>query len=279
MTVAPRLRQCAGAPGERVIRRHLAIGVQADDLAVVIAEVLGRVRLELAFGRDLAIAKREVQITVPIERDLAAEMIAALRPRLEQLLQSGERRAIEAAAHERGRRLRVGCARLREGEIDEPVRREIGMRHHFEQAALGRVKDFRYSLDRLRQQLALADDPQAARSLGHQHVSTRQEGDGPRLNQPVRDRDHPIVMERRSQDGVAGEDQPGRHRNRGGGRASKGSRHRALDSLKVFARGLVAIIVLRTRRVNSRIDSARSALRQLCGVRPHLEDDVESGDA
>ena len=48
-------------------------------------------RLEVALGRHLTIAERQEQEAVLVERDLAAEVAAALRDRLEQLLTSVSR--------------------------------------------------------------------------------------------------------------------------------------------------------------------------------------------
>ena len=43
-------------------------------------------RFEVAFRRHLAIAERQEQEAVLVERDLAAEVVAALRDGLEELL-------------------------------------------------------------------------------------------------------------------------------------------------------------------------------------------------
>ena len=98
MAVAPDLRPRAGAGHERIVRRHAAVVVQPDDLAVMVGQILRRVRLEIAFGRHLPIAERQEQEPVPVERDLAAEVTAALRHGLEQLLDVGQPIVLEAAA-------------------------------------------------------------------------------------------------------------------------------------------------------------------------------------
>ncbi len=83
MSVAPDLRPRAGAVDERIVSRHAPVVVQPDDLAVVIRQILRRMRLELAFRSDLPVAERQEQVPVAVEGDLAAEMVAALcrRPR------------------------------------------------------------------------------------------------------------------------------------------------------------------------------------------------------
>ena len=85
--------------------------MQADDLAVVVRQILRRMRLEVAFGRHLPIAERQEQEPVPVERDLAAEMVAALRDGLEELLDVGQPIVLEAAA-DRGPSS-PGCRRRR----------------------------------------------------------------------------------------------------------------------------------------------------------------------
>ena len=78
MAVAPDLRFRAGAVDERIVRRHPAIVVQPDDLAVMIRQVLRRVRLEVALGRHLPIAQRHEKIAGLVERHLPAEVAAPL---------------------------------------------------------------------------------------------------------------------------------------------------------------------------------------------------------
>ena len=46
--------------------------------------LLGRVRLEVSLGRNLPISQRQKMEAVLVEGDLAAEVAAALRDRLEQ---------------------------------------------------------------------------------------------------------------------------------------------------------------------------------------------------
>ena len=54
-------------------------GLEPEDLAVMVGEVLRRMRFEVAFRRHLTIAKRQEEKAVPVECDLSAVMTAALR--------------------------------------------------------------------------------------------------------------------------------------------------------------------------------------------------------
>ena len=110
----------------------------------MVGEVLRRMLLEIALGRHLAIAERQEHVALVVERDLAAEVAAALRHRLEQLLDVGQPIVFEARANQRGGRrrwfLRAGRRRitdlLRVGDVQQPIGGEVRMRRHFEQAAL-----------------------------------------------------------------------------------------------------------------------------------------------
>src|SRR5687767_8773262 len=56
MSVAPDLRLRSWAIHERVVRGYASVVMQADDLALVIGEILRGMRLQLSFRRHLAIA-------------------------------------------------------------------------------------------------------------------------------------------------------------------------------------------------------------------------------
>src|ERR671921_333292 len=129
-------------------------------------------RLERTLRRYLAVAERQEQVTVAVERDLAAEMVTSFSHRFEQLFDAGQRGAVEAAAYQRRSRLGVGCARFRKSQIKQTVRREVGMRHDFEQSALRGVKDLRNAIHRLRQQFPLTHDPETSGPLGDQRATT-----------------------------------------------------------------------------------------------------------
>src|SRR5688572_28762097 len=67
MAVAPDLRARALATDERVVRRHAAVVVEAQDLALVVRQVLRRVGFEVALGRRLAIAGRQEEEALLVE--------------------------------------------------------------------------------------------------------------------------------------------------------------------------------------------------------------------
>ena len=133
-------------------------------------------RLEVAFRRHLTIAERQrtgsrscrtrscrcsgrgpCETASKISSTCVSRSFSK-RPRMSAVLESA-----------------VGRAGLRVGEVEQPVRREVGVRHHLEQSALPRVEHLRHALDRLRQQLALADDPQPSRPLGDQRCRRQEE--------------------------------------------------------------------------------------------------------
>src|SRR5688572_15196848 len=136
MSVAPDLRPRAGAGHKRIVRRHSSIVVEADDLAVMIRQILRRVRVKLAFGGNLPIAEGQKQVAVAVKRNLSAEVVASLGDRLEQLLHAGQPVVLKAAAYQRGPRLSVGGTWLRVAQVDEAIGGEVRMGHDFEQSAL-----------------------------------------------------------------------------------------------------------------------------------------------
>ena len=73
VAVAPDLRLGAGASHKRVVTRHPPVVVEPDHLAVMVRQVLGRMRFELAFRQYLAIAERQEQIPAAVEGNLAAD--------------------------------------------------------------------------------------------------------------------------------------------------------------------------------------------------------------
>lgn len=156
VTVAEDLRLGAGCLHKRIVRGHAAVVMQANQFAVVVAQVLRGMRFELALGRHLAIAKRQVQKALVVEGDLATEVAKALRFRLEQLLDVGEPIVLEAATDQRRRRrhdvLRRGrlAHLLRIGEIQQLVGREVGVHRDLEQTALAAVHDRRQAFNGVR---------------------------------------------------------------------------------------------------------------------------------
>ena len=78
------------------------------------------------------------------------------------------------------------------------------MRRHFEQAALAAVHDGRNALNRVRQQLAVADDAQPAGTFRDQGVAAGKKRDRPRLDERVYVGHDPVVVIRRAGSGLAG---------------------------------------------------------------------------
>ena len=78
------------------------------------------------------------------------------------------------------------------------------MDRDLEQSALARRHHGRHALDGSRQELAVADDAQAARAFGDQRVAAGQEGDRPRLHEALGERDDAIVVKRGAQRRLAG---------------------------------------------------------------------------
>src|SRR5690606_28093112 len=120
---------------ERVVRGHAPIVVEADDGAVMIREILRGVLLEIAFGRNLAIAESEEQVAVLVEDNLSAVVAAPLRYGLEQLLDARQPIVLEASADERGRGI-LAAKRLRITQVEPLVVREVRVRRHLQQPAL-----------------------------------------------------------------------------------------------------------------------------------------------
>jgi hypothetical protein len=51
--------------------------VKPDDLAVMVRQILRRVRVKLAFGRNLPIAEGQEEVAIAIKRNLSAEVPSA----------------------------------------------------------------------------------------------------------------------------------------------------------------------------------------------------------
>ena len=91
-------------------------------------------------------------------------------------------RAFDAVPHQLAARHlgaeTIGSAR-RKAPVDEVVLRVIRMQDHVHQPALAVRRDLRQACDRLRVQLAVPGDAQAAFAFGHQHAAVRQECERP----------------------------------------------------------------------------------------------------
>jgi hypothetical protein len=134
-----------------------------------------------------AITHRHEQVALPVEHQPRAEMSGAVDLRLlaEDHLHRFQRAHVVIEPAPRHGGAVAAFSSLREGEIDEPVRREVGIERHVEQPALVAHVDLRHAGDRVGKRARGRDVAQVARPLGHQHVAIGQEGDGPRIEQPV----------------------------------------------------------------------------------------------
>ena len=72
MAISPDFRKRIVTTDERIVIGHAAIIMQAHYDAMVIAEILCRVRVEITGGGHLAVSGGEKQITVIVEHHFAA---------------------------------------------------------------------------------------------------------------------------------------------------------------------------------------------------------------
>src|SRR5262249_29882207 len=107
VAVAPDLGLGARPADERIVRRHRAVGPHAQDLAEMVAEILGLVAIGEMFARS------EEEVVVGRLHDAAAEMVAV---RERTLLPENHPDAVEAggaAVDELRARERAACAAAR----------------------------------------------------------------------------------------------------------------------------------------------------------------------
>ena len=184
------------AADEGIVGRRRAIPREAQDLAEVRAHVLRR-------GLVVeAVADGEQQRAVRQEQQAAA---GVARPRL-----VGRRAEDHAPVHEPaalvarapdGRAIGLRVA-FREREEQRAVAREVRVERDVEQAAV-RLREHarRPARERLRQELAVTHDPQAAILFGDEDLALGREGEAPR---PLQSRDPPFEPRRALDDGTRG---------------------------------------------------------------------------
>src|SRR5690606_24202967 len=192
VTVAPDLGQCAVLSDERVVLWDAAVVVETQDLALVAAEILGGMILDVlheAVRNEAfhAVADRQEQVSLAVESHAAAEVAGPIVPRLgdEDLLDVLEAIVHEARAADRGR-AEVAFTGVRVAEVDDLIRFEVGMQHDVVQAALTHRSDRRHTRDRVRH-LAVTDDAQLTAALRDEHVAVRQPRDAPRVDEALGD--------------------------------------------------------------------------------------------
>ena len=189
------LREGVLAADEGVVRRHGAVGKDAQHLGRMAPEVLG----ELA---PAAIAGGDVEIPFAVEQQPRAEVAAGGCPSVgdEDHLHLLEAVAGEAAAGDAG----AGEPVLAErgiGEVDEAVGGEIRIEGDVEEAALALGPDLRQTAHRSRVERAVgADAAQAADALGDQHRTVGQEGEAPGTLEPVGHEMEPETLHRALED-------------------------------------------------------------------------------
>ena len=118
---------------------------------------------------------------------------AAPCPRLEDLFHVRQTISFEAAANDR--RCPVArFVRFRKTEVEKPVGFKVGMRQDLQEPALPPDADLGDTLDRIRQQDSVANDPQASGAFGDQHVAVRQECDRPGVIEPFGNSDTSVLQ-------------------------------------------------------------------------------------
>ena len=167
---------CGGRPGQ---------GVDADDLAQVV--VVGLRRIADRHVRTLA--QRHEQVALPVRHHPAAEVLVAVIDRhlREDLLDVFQRRVVR---RQRGRGDRRMVAALRGCGIadpEPPALGEVGGDRHVQQPALAARRNLGKAADGIGQRAAGRDDPQPARTLGHQPAAVGKLRHAPGMFQPVRD--------------------------------------------------------------------------------------------
>jgi hypothetical protein len=177
MAVAPDLGQRARLADERIVLGNASVIVQADDDAVMIRQVLRRMRFEVAGGRHLPVAHGYEHVAVRVEDDARPVVATTAGLGDEDLLDVEKGAVLETAARHRG--CRIVTHRLGVAQVHETVGGEVGMQGDVEQAALALGEDLRHPGHGLGNERAVAHDAQAPRPFRDQHVAVRQPGHRP----------------------------------------------------------------------------------------------------
>ena len=196
MTVGPDLGPSTLLPDERIVGRHFSVVEDSVDGPVVVGDVLRRMGREVAGRRHHPVADRDEQEAVLVEREPGSEVPGRpLGHRHEDVLHSGQAVVFETApGHGRRGGRAVPTSGFRVAQVKEVVGREVRVKGDVEEPALAPRDDFGNSLDRCREELALADDSKPPRPLGDEHVPAGKEGDRPGIHQPVDHRHDPEIV-------------------------------------------------------------------------------------
>ena len=179
----PDLGARVGAPGERVVGGHAAVGLDAHHLAEMAVERLGALAMveAVAQGHEQASVAREHQARAPV---VVARGVLVLR---EDALHALQAQAVDVEPRARHRGTRAARGRLGVGEHDHAVTGEVWPEHDVEQAALPARMDRGDTGDGFRDAPVRIDDAHAPGALGHQEATVGQEGERPGALQAARD--------------------------------------------------------------------------------------------
>ena len=202
------------AAHERVVFRDPAVVAEPDRAPVVVRQILGRVRIQVACRRPLPVAQGHEQVAVVVEDQASAPHRASVGPvpervRVKQLLDIREPVVLEAAAGDRDRAQRVR-PRLHVAEIEKPVRLELRMEDRVAQSGLleaahgtraaPECPDRGQTLHRVSQENPVEDDPEPSGPFRHEKVAFGRECHRERTHQAVGHRFHPEVVVRGTDD-------------------------------------------------------------------------------
>ena len=178
---------------EGVVDRNTPVLRETIDRTVMIRGILRRMALKVSSRGSLTITDAEEDVTLSIEDDSRSVVTAARRVRLEKLLDIVQRAILQTRADDRRRRLGAAL-RLGVRDVDQTVRAEIGVWNNVQQSTLPSDVDVRQPLDRSGQQFAVTDNPEPARTFGDEHVTVRQKGHGPWVNEALCNSNNAVVV-------------------------------------------------------------------------------------
>ena len=151
VAIAENLGLGAGLADERIVGRHAAVIVEADDFAGVVAQILGAVAVAALTGGDVEMAGR-------VESETRAEVPAAAGFPVDPKnhFEIGEGVAVEAGAGHFG--AGTAAARPGVGQVDPAVGGIVGVEDDVEQAALAGRGGLGHAADGRGVEQTVADD-------------------------------------------------------------------------------------------------------------------------
>ena len=175
-TIGPDLWPRAGLFHKRIIVRHAAIGVEPQQFALQLIEILRG-------AADKIIAERDPEVALSIKRQPGADIVAAGEHRrlpdyLAEIAELPVIRTQRPDAHDGT--CFAAAVRLGVAEPDATAGRKIGCQHHIQQATLPFCPDLWHTLNRLRQATLRTPAAQRSATLGNQQrFVVGQEGNRP----------------------------------------------------------------------------------------------------